>query len=83
MLFNTMARCIGVSTCPDFTRCNIVSLESHFDVFRSIFFFLYQISPNSLAEGGVEVTRVVQKEGQFVVVFPEVMSRRAIVRTLF
>lgn len=47
------------------------------------FFFLYQISPNSLAEGGVEVTRVVQKEGQFVVVFPEVMSRRAIVRTLF
>lgn len=30
------------------------------------------ISPNSLTEGGVEVTRVVQKEGQFVVVFPEV-----------
>ena len=48
-----------------------------------MFFFLYQISPSSLTEGGVEVTRVVQKEGQFVVVFPEVISLRTVVRTQF
>lgn len=29
------------------------------------------ISPSSLTDGGVDVTRVVQKQGQFVVVFPE------------
>ena len=71
-----MSRCAGISACPDFTL--VVSREFHFYVF-----FLYQISPNSLTEGGVEVTRVVQKEGQFVVVFPEVISLRTVVRTQF
>lgn len=78
MLFDAMARCLGISACPDFTLRNSVSQEFRFDVF-----FLYQISPNSLTEGGVEVTRVVQKEGQFVVVFPEVISLRTVVRTQF
>ena len=75
---NAMSRCVGISACPDFTLRSVVSREFHFDVF-----FLYQISPNSLTEGGVEVTRVVQKEGQFVVVFPEVISLRTVVRTQF
>ena len=75
MPFNAMSRCVGISACPDFTLRNEVSREFNF--------FSYQISPNSLTEGGVEVTRVVQKEGQFVVVFPEVISLRTVVRTQF
>ena len=61
-----MSRSVAIPACPDFTLCNVVSREFNF--------FFYQISPNSLTEGGVEVTRVVQKEGQFVVVFPQVIS---------
>lgn len=35
-------------------------------------FVFLQVSPSSLSDNGVTVTRVVQKEGQFVIVFPDV-----------
>ena len=34
-----------------------------------------QVSPSSLSDGGVAVTRVVQKVGHFVIVFPEVSTK--------
>lgn len=34
-----------------------------------------QVSPSSLSDGGVAVTRVVQKVGHFVIVFPEVRTK--------
>ena len=37
----------------------------------------HQVSPSSLIDSGLTVTRVVQKQGQFVIVFPEV--RHAVV----
>ena len=58
-----IAKCNGVNACSVKTSKN----------FNGMFAF-FQISPSSLTGGGVDVTRVVQKQGQFVVVFPEVRT---------